>query len=62
MLAKLRPATETSAGDGALIKDAKIEDAKIEAIRAETNVSRVAEYLLRGWLSGRYELQRKEKN
>jgi hypothetical protein len=35
-----------------------IEEAKIAAIRDKTNVSRVAEELLRGWLSGLYKLKR----
>jgi len=36
-----------------------IEDAKLEAIRQKTNVPRVAEELLQGWLSGQNKLQRK---
>jgi hypothetical protein len=35
-----------------IIDETLIEDAKIAAIRDRTNVSRVADELVRGWLSG----------
>jgi hypothetical protein len=34
-----------------------VKKAKIKAIEDDTNVSRVAEELLRGWLSGLYKLK-----
>jgi hypothetical protein len=40
-----------------IIDETLIEDAKIAAIRQKTNVSRVADELLRGWLSGLYQLK-----
>ena len=42
-----------------IIKEAVIEKAKIEVIRQKTNVSRAAQELLQGWLSGQHKLQRK---
>ncbi|MGM4963004.1 hypothetical protein AB7714_05820 [Tardiphaga sp. 1201_B9_N1_1] len=41
-----------------IIKEKVVEDAKIKAIRENTNVSRVTEELLLGWLSGDYELKK----
>ena len=40
-----------------IISEKTIEEAKVKAIRDRTNVSRVAEELLDGWLSGLYELK-----
>jgi len=41
----------------AIIDETVIKEAKIAAIRDETNLSRVTEELLRGWLSGLYKLK-----
>ncbi|MET4799132.1 hypothetical protein ABIA96_001699 [Bradyrhizobium sp. LB11.1] len=35
-----------------------IKEAKIEAIRQGTNVSKVTQELLKGWLNGTYKLQK----
>jgi hypothetical protein len=40
-----------------IISEKTIEEAKVKAIRDRTNVSRVAEELLDGWLSGLYKLK-----
>lgn len=40
-----------------LVAETTIEEAKIKAIRNKTNVSRVVEELLQGWLDGTYELK-----
>ena len=40
-----------------IISEKTIEEAKVQAIRDRTNVSRVAEELLNGWLSGIYKLK-----
>ncbi|WP_441280446.1 hypothetical protein [Tardiphaga sp. 862_B3_N1_1] len=41
-----------------IIKEKVVEEAKIKAIREKTNVSRVTEELLLGWLSGDCELKK----
>jgi hypothetical protein len=41
-----------------IIDEKLIEEAKIKAIRDKTKVSRVAEELLQGWLSGLYRLKK----
>lgn len=41
-----------------IIKEKVVKDAKIKAIREKTNVSRVTEELLLGWLSGDCELKK----
>jgi hypothetical protein len=40
-----------------IIDEEVIKKAKIKAIEDDTNVSRVADELLRGWLSGDYKLK-----
>ena len=40
-----------------LVDEPTIEEAKVRAIRRKTNVSRVVEELLKGWLNGTYELK-----
>ena len=40
-----------------IISEKTIEEAKVKAIRDRTKVSRVAEELLDGWLSGFYRLK-----
>lgn len=40
-----------------LVDESTIEEAKVRAIRRKTNVSRVVEELLQGWLNGTYELK-----
>jgi len=40
-----------------IIDEEVIKKAKIKAIEDDTNVSRVADELLRGWLSGEYKLK-----
>ena len=40
-----------------LVAETTIEEAKIKAIRDKTNVSRVVEALLDGWLDGTYKLK-----
>ncbi len=40
-----------------LVAETTIEDAKVKAIRSKTNVSRVVEELLDGWLAGTYKLK-----
>lgn len=40
-----------------LVNEQTIEEAKVKAIRSKTNVSRVVEELLQGWLDGTYELK-----
>jgi hypothetical protein len=60
-LAKGRSGPRAPAGKRPLtviIDETLIEDAKIAAIREKTNVSRVADELLRGWLSGLYQLKK----
>jgi hypothetical protein len=41
----------------AIIDEEVIKEAKIEAIRQGTNVSKVTQELLRGWLAGIYKLR-----
>jgi len=41
----------------AIIDETVIEEAKIKAIRDKTNLSRVVEELLQGWLDGTYKLK-----
>jgi hypothetical protein len=41
----------------AIIDAEVIKDAKIEAIRQGTNLSRVTQELLQGWLAGTYKLK-----
>jgi hypothetical protein len=41
----------------AIIDEEVIKEAKIEAIRRETNLSRVTQELLQGWLAGTYKLK-----
>ncbi|ABE62890.1 hypothetical protein Nham_2093 [Nitrobacter hamburgensis X14] len=41
----------------AIIDEEVIKEAKIEAIRQGTNLSRVTQDLLQGWLSGIYKLK-----
>jgi hypothetical protein len=40
-----------------LVAEKTIEEAKVRAIRGKTNVSRVVEELLDGWLDGTYKLK-----
>ena len=40
-----------------LVAEETIEEAKVKAIRSKTNVSRVVEELLQGWLEGTYKLK-----
>jgi hypothetical protein len=40
-----------------LVAEDTIEDARVKAIRSKTNVSRVVEELLQGWLEGTYKLK-----
>ncbi|MFB6418580.1 hypothetical protein [Bradyrhizobium tunisiense] len=40
-----------------LVAEHVIVDAKIEAIRRKTNVSKVVDILIRGWLDGTYRLE-----
>jgi hypothetical protein len=42
----------------AIIDEELIKEAKIEAIRQGTNLSRVTQELLRGWLDGTNKLKR----
>jgi hypothetical protein len=42
----------------AIIDAGVIKEAKIEAIRQGTNLSRVTQELLEGWLAGTYKLQK----
>lgn len=39
-----------------ILDEKLIEDAKVAAIRQRTNVSQVTDQLLRGWLSGNFEI------
>ncbi|MDH2403250.1 hypothetical protein QCM77_25365 [Bradyrhizobium sp. SSUT18] len=41
----------------AIIDEEVIKEAKIEAIRQGTNLSRVTQELLQGWLAGTYKLR-----
>jgi hypothetical protein len=41
----------------AIIDEEVIKEAKIEAIRQRTNLSRVTQELLKGWLAGTYKLK-----
>lgn len=41
----------------AIIDEEVIKEAKIEAIRQGTNLSRVTQELLQGWLAGTYKLK-----
>lgn len=50
-------APEGKAALQVLIDKDMIDEAKIKAIRDKTNVSRVVEELLRGWLAGSYKLK-----
>lgn len=65
-MAKKEKATKVRSGPRApagkaplqiLVAEKTIEEAKIKAIRDKTNVSRVVEELLDGWLSGDYKLK-----
>jgi hypothetical protein len=65
-VAKKEKATKVTSGQRApagkaplqiLIAEKTIEEAKVRAIRSKTNVSRVVEELLGGWLHGTYKLK-----
>ncbi len=40
-----------------IIDETVVEEAKVKAIRGKTNLSRVTEELLQGWLAGTYKLK-----
>ena len=40
-----------------LVAETTIEEAKVRAIRSKTNVSRMVEELLQGWLDGAHKLK-----
>jgi hypothetical protein len=44
----------------AIIDETVIEEAKIKAIREKTNLSRVTQELLQGWLSGVFKLKKSD--
>lgn len=65
-MAKKEKATKVRSGPRApegkaplqiLVAEKTIEEAKVKAIREKTNVSRVVDELLQGWLDGTYELK-----